>query len=202
MQLAVVNLSIIHSYKDYSRIAVIFELQVKEKNVLSLQEEQRCVKFITKSACIHFWMYQNIRGKSDVPTKFTNKSVKNLVAAMNKTTMKTRICEIQFYHDFNIAGVFRLSWRAVEIPACCVVDFVSNSSCGHSCLSCFFLHHSFQFRNKLCAGNDFLNGYAAGRPVQHQDNVHVLYDRVALLFGIFGVYHMFPLLGNHKSGCG
>lgn len=44
MQLAVVNLSIIHSYKDYSRIAVIFELQVKEKNVLSLQEEQRRVK--------------------------------------------------------------------------------------------------------------------------------------------------------------
>ena len=101
--------------------------------------------------------------------------------------MKARICEIQFY--FNIVGGFWSSWRAMEIPPCCVINFVSKSSCGHCGVSCLFLHHSFQLH--LCAGNDFWNGYAAGRPVQHQD---VLHARIALLFGIFDVCHMFPLL--------
>lgn len=97
--------------------------------------------------------------------------------------MKARICEIQFY--FNIVGGFWSSWRAVEIPPCCVINFVSKSSCGHCGVSCLFLHHSFQLH--LCAGNDFWNGYAAGRPVQHQDNAQVLHARIALLFGIFDV---------------
>lgn len=80
----------------------------------------------------------------------------------------------------------------MEIPPCCVINFVSKRSCVHCGVSCLFLHHSFQLY--LCAGNDFWNGYAAGRAVQHQDNLHVLHARITLLFGIFDVCHMFPLL--------
>lgn len=80
----------------------------------------------------------------------------------------------------------------MEIPPCCVINFVSKRSCVHCGVSCLFLHHSFQLY--LCAGNDFWNGYAAGRAVQHQDNLHVLHASITLLFGIFDVCHMFPLL--------